>query len=262
MSLPERFQHYHSYNGSGSGFGSGRLERPNSVCSNSSSIDEGDEGEEYGTSSGSLTQSSTYSGRRRIFGQQPSLQINPITHQQQHSHQQYQFQHHHHHHPLPPTPHQHQHHPLHPTQHQHQHQHQGGSQHRPPSILGYSSLVSHQAPLGRRTYSDDTIDPHGHGHGQASSSLLGTSIGNRSMTNVHSGLSKSWVLSPTEASPLSPEVFQLQAEGQREIEETGTSKSVVHVHVGAVAEEEVKMKEDASTPRPLTRAVLLDRPLT
>ncbi|KAG0256890.1 hypothetical protein BGZ95_005376, partial [Linnemannia exigua] len=57
MSLPERFQHYHSYSGSVTNFGSGRLERPNSVCSNSSSIDEGDEGEEYSTSSGSLTQS-------------------------------------------------------------------------------------------------------------------------------------------------------------------------------------------------------------
>ncbi|KAF9141496.1 hypothetical protein BGX30_004664 [Mortierella sp. GBA39] len=260
MSLPERFHHYHSYNGSGSGFGSGRLERPNSVCSNSSSIDEGDEGEEYGTSSGSLTQSSTYSGRRRIFGQQPSLQINPITHQQQHSHQQHQFQHHHHHHPLPPTPHQHQQHPLPPTQHQHQHQHHGGNQHRPPSILGYSSLVSHQASLGRRTYSDDAIDPHG----QTSSSLLGTSIGNRSMTNVHSGLSKSWVFSPTEASPLSPEVLQIQAEGQRETEERERSKPVVHVHVGAEADEEgiMEEEEDASTPRSLARAVMLDRSLT
>ncbi|KAK3838100.1 MAG: kinase-like domain-containing protein [Linnemannia gamsii] len=269
MSLPERFQHYHSYSGSVTNFGSGRLERPTSVCSNSSSIDEGDEGEEYGTSSGSQTQSSTYSGRRRIFGQQPSLQINPITHQQQQSYQQHQYPHHHHphslHHPPPPPlpPHQHQQHPQHQAQHQYQHQHHGGNQHRPPSILGYSSLVSHQNALGRRTYSDDTMDPHGHSHGhsQASPSVLGTSIGNRSMTNVHSGLSKSWVFSPTEASPLSPDALHTPIERQAEM-----SKPAVHVvdNQGEIEEEEVieEEEEDASTPRPLARAVLLDRPLS
>ncbi|KAG0292886.1 hypothetical protein BGZ96_003535 [Linnemannia gamsii] len=125
--------------------------------------------------------------------------------------------------------------------------------------------MSHQASLGRRTYSDDAIDPHSHGHshGQTSPSLLGTSIGNRSMTNVHSGLSKSWVLSPTEASPLSPEVLQIQAEGQRETGVgTETEISRPAVRVDAEEEENEREEEDASTPRPLARAILLDRPLT
>ncbi|KAF9930858.1 hypothetical protein FBU30_011147 [Linnemannia zychae] len=148
-------------------------ERPNSVCSNSSSIDEGDEGEDYGAST--------------------------------HPHQ---LQNHLHslHHPLPPPPHQHQQHPLHSTQH-HQNQH-GGNQHRPPSILGYTSLVSLQSSSGRRAYPDDVIEPHIHSHSQPSPLTLG----NRSMTNVHSGLSKSWVFSPVEASPLSPDVPQNQGE--------------------------------------------------
>ncbi|KAF9098834.1 hypothetical protein BGX29_007416 [Mortierella sp. GBA35] len=242
MSLPERFQHFHSHSAAGSNFVSGRLERPNSVCSNSSSIDEGDEGDEYGQAiSGSFTQS-TYSGRRRIFGQQPSLQTNPITHQYPHQ----QHQHHHHihplHHPPPPPPHQHQQH----YQHQYQHQHHGGIQHRPPSILGYSSLVSHQATSTRRTYSDDAIDQSGNSFsGQASLSLLGTSAGSRSMmTTGHSGLSKSWVFSPTEISPLSPEGPQEQAENQTE-----SAKPV-----------EAEEEGDASTPRPLARAILSDKP--
>lgn len=91
-----------------------------------------------------------------------------------------------------------------------------------------------------------------------SSSLLGTSIGNRSMTNVHSGLSKSWVFSPTEASPLSPEAFQIQAEGQREKgarTETETEVFKPAVHMEAEEEEKEREEEDASTPRPLARAI-------
>ncbi|KAG0095332.1 hypothetical protein BGZ93_006033 [Podila epicladia] len=58
LSLPERFQHFHSSGGPGShNFGSHR-ERPNSVCSNNSSIDEVDEGEEH-SGSGSSAQNNT-----------------------------------------------------------------------------------------------------------------------------------------------------------------------------------------------------------
>lgn len=63
---------------------------------------------------------------------------------------------------------------------------------------------------------------------------------------------------------MSPEVLPIQAEGHRETEETETSRPVVHVPVGAEVEEEEEMEEeeDASTPRPIARGVLLDRPLT
>ncbi|KAG0032424.1 hypothetical protein BGZ82_006555 [Podila clonocystis] len=62
LSLPERFQHFHSSGGSGShNFGSHR-ERPNSVCSNNSSIDEVDEGEEHSGSGSSAQNNTSYVG--------------------------------------------------------------------------------------------------------------------------------------------------------------------------------------------------------
>ncbi|KAG0088577.1 hypothetical protein BGZ92_005982 [Podila epicladia] len=67
LSLPERFQHFHSSGGPGShNFGSHR-ERPNSVCSNNSSIDEVDEGEEHSGSGSSAQNNTSYVGRRRIL---------------------------------------------------------------------------------------------------------------------------------------------------------------------------------------------------
>ncbi|KAF9343612.1 hypothetical protein BGX26_005461 [Mortierella sp. AD094] len=175
-SLPERFHNFHLYNGPPTSFGSGRLERPNSVCSNTSSIDEVDEGDEHSgqSGSGSSAQNNTsYVGRRRLFN---------TTGQQQHNQQQI-------------------------TQYQHPH-HQSGYQHRPPSFTGLSSLsglsgfsghpisITNAMPA-RRTYSDDQLDQ---------------AMGGRVSTG-HSGLSRSWVYSPAEVSPLSPALHE-QMEGQ------------------------------------------------
>ncbi|KAF9115803.1 hypothetical protein BGX27_006415 [Mortierella sp. AM989] len=59
VSLPERFQHFHSFSNSGSSFGrSDDPERPNSVYSNTSSIEEVDEGVNH-SGSGSSAQNNT-----------------------------------------------------------------------------------------------------------------------------------------------------------------------------------------------------------
>ncbi|KAF9570561.1 hypothetical protein EC968_001680 [Mortierella alpina] len=73
VSLPERFQHFHSFSQQGSSLGNSqpdRLERPTSVCSNTSSIEEVDEGADGigGSCPGTAQRRSTsYSGRRRIL---------------------------------------------------------------------------------------------------------------------------------------------------------------------------------------------------
>ncbi|KAI8598092.1 hypothetical protein EDD21DRAFT_197588 [Dissophora ornata] len=70
VSLPERFQHFHLFGNSGSNLGPSRadlLERPHSVCSNASSIEELDEGEDQSGSGSSVQNNTSYVGRRRIF---------------------------------------------------------------------------------------------------------------------------------------------------------------------------------------------------
>ncbi|KAF9397416.1 hypothetical protein BGX21_008889 [Mortierella sp. AD011] len=190
-SLPERFHNFHLYSGPPTSFVSGRLERPNSICSNASSIDEVDEGDENSgqSGSGSSAQNNTsYVGRRRLFS---------TTGQQQHSQQ--------------PT-----------AQYQHSGYQHSGYQHRPPSFTGLSSLsglsgfsghpisIANAMPA-RRTYSDDQLD-------QAMGGRVGplthaTPGGGRVVSMGHSGLSRSWVYSPTEVSPLSP-VLSEQMEDQ------------------------------------------------
>ncbi|KAF9421640.1 hypothetical protein BGZ76_003960 [Entomortierella beljakovae] len=66
VSLPERFQHIHSLNNTGSNSTrSDQLERPTSVYSNSSSIEEIDEGEDHSGSGSSVNVNTNYIGRRR-----------------------------------------------------------------------------------------------------------------------------------------------------------------------------------------------------
>ncbi|KAF9438936.1 hypothetical protein BGZ76_002935 [Entomortierella beljakovae] len=176
-SLPERFQNFHLHNGN---FGSNRLERPNSVCSNTSSIDEVDEGDEHSgqSGSGSSAQNNTsYVGRRRLFhatGQQQ---------QQQQQQQLYQL------------------HQSAQYQHSHPHSHyQSVLQHRPPSFTGYPLNVTNN----RHSYSDDQLDQTLVGRlGATSNTTPSTS---RVVPMGHSGLSKSWVYSPTEVSPLHEKV--------------------------------------------------------
>ncbi|KAF9105716.1 hypothetical protein BGX29_011586 [Mortierella sp. GBA35] len=70
MSLPERFQHFYSHSNPGSSAGSfrsDRLERPNSVCSNTSSIEEVDEGDDQSGSGSSAQKNTSYIGRRRLL---------------------------------------------------------------------------------------------------------------------------------------------------------------------------------------------------
>ncbi|KAF9197647.1 hypothetical protein BGZ49_001822 [Haplosporangium sp. Z 27] len=68
VSLPERFQHFHSFNNPGANLTrSDHLERPHSVYSNTSSIEEVDEGEEHSGSGSSAQNSTSYVGRRRIM---------------------------------------------------------------------------------------------------------------------------------------------------------------------------------------------------
>ncbi|KAF9430509.1 hypothetical protein BGZ94_006455 [Podila epigama] len=69
LSLPERFQHFHSNSSPGGGhnFGPHHRDRPNSVCSNTSSIDEVDEGDEHSGSGSSAQNNTSYVGRRRIL---------------------------------------------------------------------------------------------------------------------------------------------------------------------------------------------------
>ncbi|KAF9202662.1 hypothetical protein BGZ49_007193 [Haplosporangium sp. Z 27] len=193
-SLPERFHNFHLHNGPPTGFGSGRLERPNSVCSNTSSIDEVDEGDEYSghSGSGSSAQNNiSYVGRRRLFqttGQQQQ--------QQQQQHQQQQL----------PQQQFSQYQQSHPHPH-----HQGGYQHRPPSFTGLSGFAGYTmhpisiAPT-RRTYSDDQLD-----QGRVGPLSHATSSSARVLPTGHSGLSKSWVYSPIEVSPLTSALHE-QAE--------------------------------------------------
>ncbi|KAG0046353.1 hypothetical protein BGZ89_005328 [Linnemannia elongata] len=70
MSLPERFQHFYSHSSPGPSAGpfrSDRLERPNSVCSNASSIEEVDEGDDLSGSGSSAQKNTSYIGRRRLL---------------------------------------------------------------------------------------------------------------------------------------------------------------------------------------------------
>ncbi|KAF9139258.1 hypothetical protein BG015_002116 [Linnemannia schmuckeri] len=70
MSLPERFQHFYSHSNPGpsaGSFRSDRLERPNSVCSNTSSIEEVDEGDDQSGSGSSAQKNTSYIGRRRLL---------------------------------------------------------------------------------------------------------------------------------------------------------------------------------------------------
>ncbi|KAF9189997.1 hypothetical protein BGZ51_009059 [Haplosporangium sp. Z 767] len=75
MSLPERFQHFHSYSQPEVNLTRSRgdrLERPNSMCSNASSIEEVDEGGEPNGSGASAQRNASYVGRRRIL--RPTMQ--------------------------------------------------------------------------------------------------------------------------------------------------------------------------------------------
>ncbi|KAG0256369.1 hypothetical protein BG011_004599 [Mortierella polycephala] len=79
MSLPERFQHFHSYRqpeGSLARSRGDRLERPSSMCSNASSIGEADEGGGSNDSGASAQRSMSYVGRRRIL--RPTMQSSGI----------------------------------------------------------------------------------------------------------------------------------------------------------------------------------------
>ncbi|KAF9944977.1 hypothetical protein BGZ70_004163 [Mortierella alpina] len=231
LSLPERFQHYHSYNAApGPSFGaSGRLERPNSVCSNTSSIEEADEGDEpsgQGGSGSSAHNSTSYMGRRRLF-----QSTAPQHHHPHHPHYQYHPQQQQQHPPSHPPSQQHsqflsnhpnQHHQSSQQQYHYQQYHPHdlpvGYQHRPPSITALPTAIPNSIQT-RRTYSDDQLDQQATSSSSSSSqsritpaaaaapvtSLFGTSAGNsRLASNGQSALSKSWVYSPTEQSPLSP----------------------------------------------------------
>ncbi|KAF9939617.1 hypothetical protein BGZ67_009197 [Mortierella alpina] len=242
LSLPERFQHYHSYNAPGPMFGaSGRLERPNSVCSNTSSIEEADEGDEpsgQGGSGSSAHNSTSYMGRRRLFQStapqhyhphHPHYQYHPQQQQQQLPSQQ---------HPQYLSNHQNQHQQQQQHQHQYQqyhpHEHPIGYQHRPPSITALPTAIPNSIQT-RRAYSDDQLDQQATSSSLSSpssshqsrttataavpvTSLFGTSAGNsRLALNGQSALSKSWVYSPTELSPLSPVLHeQNEARGFRD----------------------------------------------
>ncbi|KAG0204963.1 hypothetical protein BGX28_003264 [Mortierella sp. GBA30] len=215
LSLPERFQHFHSHNGSGANIGpTGRLERPNSVCSNTSSIEEADEGDEpsgHGGSGSSAHYATGYTGRRRLFQPPPTQQHHP-QHYQYHSHQQQQqFSQH------LPNQYQYQHQLQHQHQHSHPHaqEHLGGFQYRRPSFSSHPTAIPNSTT--RRTYSDDQLDLASQGRGAGTvSSLFGTSAGNRLVASGHSALSKSWVYSPTEVSPLSPVLHEQNDAGFRE----------------------------------------------
>ncbi|KAF9923770.1 hypothetical protein FBU30_006178 [Linnemannia zychae] len=70
MSLPERFQHFYSHSNAGANPGSlrsDRLERPNSVCSNTSSIEEVDEVDDHSGSGSSTQKNTSYINRRRLL---------------------------------------------------------------------------------------------------------------------------------------------------------------------------------------------------
>ncbi|KAF9577897.1 hypothetical protein BGW38_006608, partial [Lunasporangiospora selenospora] len=143
---------------------SGRLERPNSVCSNTSSIDEVDEGDEQSGQSGgsgsSAHNNTSYIGRRRLF--------------QHHHHP------HHHHHPPPGSS------LGYGYGGQYSQSNGSGFPQRPPSIGGGAGAVGDigpSIPSGRSgSFSAGSHRPMG---------LAGTG---------HSGLSKSWVYASGEQS--------------------------------------------------------------
>ncbi|KAF8928779.1 hypothetical protein BGZ58_009385 [Dissophora ornata] len=231
--LPERFQNFHSYNGPGANFGSGRLERPNSVCSNTSSIDEVDEVDELSghSGSGSSAQNNTsYVGRRRL--------LNPATqHHSQQQQQQFQSNLFHNHHQTPQQQ-QYQHQQQYQQQQQYQyhqqpiHPFQNGFPHRPPSFTGHSGAIDFGAMSARRTYSDDQLDQVMSVSRMASTFHSTPGNGGRVVSTGHSALSKSWVYSPAEVSPLSP---------------------VLHEHTeGGLFQD----NSQESTPRPLAKSMI------
>ena len=258
MSLPERFHHFHhSYNGPGPNFGPvSRLERPNSVCSNTSSIDEVDEGDEHSgqSGSGSSAQNTTsYVGRRRLFQA-------PQTQQQHHHHYQHQQQH------QPQLP---------LLQHFSQHT----QPHFQPPHHHQAVPMSLQA---RRTYSDDQIAEHPlYGSGSTSQSLLGTSAGSSNGGNLrgHSGLSKSWISGSssggaTTVTPSSPssggqgmvEISALSLQQQHQQAQphmwlgqrrpSALVSDVLHEH-----QDDEAFQESESTPRPAARTIFPDESL-
>ncbi|KAG0334079.1 hypothetical protein BG004_000565 [Podila humilis] len=164
LSLPERFQHFPPSGVPGShGFGPYR-ERPNSVCSNTSSIDEVDEGEEHSGSGSSAQNNTSYVGRRRILR----------TMGQQHHHGSYE--------PRPPSI--------------------IGSSYLAGS--SHATSFSHQSPSPTwKSYSDDQLD-HGIHNFAGNRSSIGSSFNGVSSLRTmpmsgQSGLSKSWVYSPIAA---------------------------------------------------------------
>ncbi|KAF9349207.1 hypothetical protein BGX34_001975 [Mortierella sp. NVP85] len=229
MSLPERIHNPHLYSSSATNLIAGRLERPDSICSNASSIDEVDEGDEHSghSGSGSSAQNNTsYVGRRRLFS---SAGLQQQQQQQYQHHHQQQYQHPHQHQP------QHPHHPHHPhqqqqqqqqQQYQYQYQHQqsapyqqqGGHQQRRPSFVGFPTALSNNALATRRTQSDDQLD-QAMSHRMGTSTLYNASGTSRGAQMGHSALSKSWVYSPTEVSPLSPVLHDSPGEFQENVDD-------------------------------------------
>ncbi|KAG0214028.1 hypothetical protein BGX31_001158 [Mortierella sp. GBA43] len=194
MSLPERFHNSHMYNGAPANICPGRLERPNSICSTTSSIDEVNEGDEHSHSgSGSSAQNNTsYVGRRRLF--------NPAGQQHQPPYPQHPLQQY----PSTTTPYQQQ-------QHQHQHHPQGRYPQRPPSYVEFPAALTNNALATRRTYSDDQLD-QALSH-RMQTAFYSTSASGRSGSISHSALSKSWVYSPSDQSPLSPALHDVDGGG-------------------------------------------------
>ncbi|KAI1300677.1 hypothetical protein EDD11_006056 [Mortierella claussenii] len=222
MSLPERFHNYHSYSGPSPNLGPNRLERPNSVCSNTSSIDEVDEIDEHSGQSGSGSSAhnnTSYIGRRRLFNVTGQQQAN-----QYHNHsqslgqgQQHQYLYSHHH---------------------QQHQQPGYSQRLPSSIgQSVSGVLPHSLPT-RRTHSDDQLDQNTITSSRPVSTLYSGSASNSraAISMGHSGLSQSWVYSPAEVSPLSP-AFHDQGEGSKTNKDTSQELTPRPLEQSIVVEE-------------------------
>ncbi|KAG0048340.1 hypothetical protein BGZ83_006686 [Gryganskiella cystojenkinii] len=254
MSLPERFHHFHhSYNGPGPNFGPGaasRLERPNSVCSNTSSIDEVDEGDEHSgqSGSGSSAQNTTsYVGRRRLFNQAP------------------QQQYHHHHQAHHSQSHQQQQYFQHPNQYQQHHQHSHSQPQQYPHLQAIPMALQ-----ARRTYSDDQLH-HDHPLYSSGTSLLGTSAERNGASNLrgHSGLSKSWVSTgggSTITSPSSPGVIEigslsLQQQHQQTQPQTWLTQRRPSALVSDVLHEQQDESSTETTPRSAPRTIFPDESL-
>ncbi|KAI1304436.1 hypothetical protein EDD11_005097 [Mortierella claussenii] len=193
MSLPERFQYFHSFSHSGSAMSQGQrrpdfLERPNSAYSNSSSIEELDEDEDQSGSGFSAHASMNYAGRRRIFrstGSQGDYSQSLSNSDSKSS-----------------------------------------SSSRPLSAASFPSVVS-----SRRNDSDDHLDQTHHGSGPYVNNrhLVGGvsfngAVSARAVSSGHSNLSKSWVyLASTDAesggchSQKHQESTHLQQKGRKEI---------------------------------------------